>query len=67
VPVVGPEEVVLDALERTGSDRTPIPYLLVLDQGEVVGLLTAADLARTIEARARGLEGRGRPEPRPGH
>jgi Zn-dependent protease/CBS domain-containing protein len=68
VPVVGPDEVVLDALERTGANRSPIPYLIVLDQGEVVGLLSAADLARTIEARAHDLEGRGRPEVRPaGH
>jgi len=65
VPVVGPDELVLEALERTGSDRAPVPYLLVLDQGEVVGLVSAADLARTIEARAHDLEGRGRPEVRP--
>ncbi len=64
VPVVGPDEVLLEAFERTGAGRAPVPYLLVLDQGDVVGLLSAADLARTIEARAQDLEGRGRPEVR---
>ena len=49
VPVVAPQEPVLAALERVGTDS---PYLLVIDAGEVVGLVSPAELKRTLAARA---------------
>lgn len=59
VPVVGPDEVVLDTLERPGRPA-PGGYLLVLEEGAVVGLISPGDLARTIDARIKGV-GTGRP------
>jgi Zn-dependent protease/CBS domain-containing protein len=62
VPVVSPDEELLPALERT---RTEVPggspYLLVLSEGRVVGLVSPSDLVRSLEARtlARGPGRRG--------
>ncbi len=69
VPVVAPDDDLLAALQGTGlgSAGGP-PYLLVINAGEVVGLMSAAELARSLEARALagGGRGRGTEAPAPG-
>jgi Zn-dependent protease len=63
VPVVSPDEEVLPALERTRVGAPGgSPYLLVIEGGRVVGLVSQVELARSLEARAlaRGA-GSGRP------
>ena len=69
VPVVAPDDGLLAALQGTGlgSPGGP-PYLLVIDAGEVVGLVSGAELARSLEARALagGGRGRGAEAPAPG-
>jgi hypothetical protein len=69
VPVVAPDDDLLPALQRTGAGAPGGPaYLLVIDAGEVVGLVSRAELARSLEARtlAGGGRGRGAEAPAPG-
>ena len=67
VPVVAPDDDLLAALRRTGAGAAGGPsYLLVIDGGEVVGLVSQAELARSLEARALAGGGRGRGAAAPG-
>ncbi|MEO5965518.1 MAG: site-2 protease family protein [Candidatus Limnocylindrales bacterium] len=60
VPVVGPDEDVLVALERIrAASSGDVPYMLVIEDGEVIGLVSPADLARSLESRAIPRRGRG--------
>jgi hypothetical protein len=66
LPVVGPDELLVEAIggwrvaegSKTATGRGPARYLLVVEDGEVVGLVSQADLDRTIEARVLLAEGR---------
>ncbi len=70
LPVVGPDELLVEAVGSWrvaegsgpggGGRRGPARYLLVVEDGEVVGLVSQADLDRTIEARVLLAEGRNR-------
>jgi len=51
VPVLGPEEEAIHALEKVGS--SPVNRALVLDGDRLVGLLSITDLARALEAAPR--------------
>jgi hypothetical protein len=57
VPVVSPDEDALGALERTqaGAPGGP-PYLLVIEAGEVVGLVSPTEVARSLETLTRARE-----------
>jgi Zn-dependent protease/CBS domain-containing protein len=47
VPVLAPQDLVTDALEQL--DSSDVHRALVLDDGRLVGLLSATDLARALE------------------
>jgi Zn-dependent protease/CBS domain-containing protein len=57
VPVVGPDDAALDALEQVGASE--VNRALVVEAGRLVGLLSVTDLAWALEARRR-------PRPRAG-
>lgn len=71
VPVAQPDEAVLEAFERTATSgraaRGPRgAYLLVVDDGAIVGIVSGGDVARTIAAHgaaaSRGRSARPAPE-----
>jgi len=55
VPVTRPDEPVLEAFERTATSGPAVrgprgAYLLVVDDGAIVGIVSGDDLARTVAA-----------------
>jgi CBS domain-containing protein len=56
VPVAGPDEPVLEAFERAAASMPAArgaagAYLLVVDDGAIVGIVSSGDLARRVAAR----------------
>ncbi|MGH3001371.1 MAG: site-2 protease family protein [Gaiellaceae bacterium] len=54
VPELGPDEAAIDALDELSESK--VNRGVVLDGGRLVGILSAADLGRALEARPRARE-----------